>query len=268
MYTTNKTAVVSNVGRDQPLHALVKREMLRFIEVGTYPPGSRLASEPELAHQLGVSRVVLREATQTLVEDGVLVRKPGIGTFVNLPYPVIDSELTNDLGLTETIQRAGLVAGTSSVDVRSVQATADQARRLGRQEGAALWCVERVRTANDRAVAFTADYVPADLCGPDFASVVADGSIYRYLGDRGIHIKDSDACLVPAKVGPDIGRRLGINAESVVLLIEQNDYSHDGEVVLLSEEYHVRTAFRFLVRRERNEASLSKQRQPTGSNEA
>jgi GntR family transcriptional regulator len=181
-----------------------------------------------------------------------------VGTFVNPPYPLIDSVLTNDLGLTETIQRAGLDAGTSFVDVRSVQATADQARRLGRQEGAALWRVERVRTANGRAVALTVDHVPADTCGPDFAAVVANGSIYDYFAQRGTHIKDSSARLIPAKAGVDVGRRLGISPESVVLLIEQDDYGYDGEVVLLSEEYHVRTAFRFLVRRERNEARSSR----------
>lgn len=249
-----REVVASKVGRDLPLHALVKSEVLRLIEGGVYPPGGRLASEPELSKQLGVSRVVLREAVRTLEEDGILVRKPGVGTFVNPPYPLIDSVLTKNLGLTETLQRAGLHAGSSFVDVRSVPATADQASRLGRQEGAALWRVERVRTANDRAVALTVDHVPADMCGSNFANIVANGSIYEYLGNRGTHIKDSYARLIPAKAGIDVGRRLGISAESVVLLIEQDDYGHDGEVVLLSEEYYVRTAFQFFVRRERSEA--------------
>jgi hypothetical protein len=48
-----------------------------------------------------------------------------------------------------------------------------------------------------------------------------------------------------------VGKALRISAESIVLLIEQVDCDADGRVVMFSEEYHIRTAFRFLVRRVR-----------------
>jgi GntR family transcriptional regulator, transcriptional repressor for pyruvate dehydrogenase complex len=57
-------------------------EMERSIIEGKLGAGMRLPPERELAQQMGVSRTVLREATQTLVTIGLLETKRGVGTVV------------------------------------------------------------------------------------------------------------------------------------------------------------------------------------------
>lgn len=52
------------------------------IHDGTYPPGSTLPSEPELAAALGVSRPALREALILLQEDGLVTVRRGVGRTV------------------------------------------------------------------------------------------------------------------------------------------------------------------------------------------
>ena len=49
---------------------------------GGYAPGDRLPSEIELSQQLGISRPTLREALRHLEEEGTIVRRHGVGTFV------------------------------------------------------------------------------------------------------------------------------------------------------------------------------------------
>lgn len=44
--------------------------------------GSRLPSEEQLVQRYGVSRVTVRRALETLVDEGLLVRRQGRGTFV------------------------------------------------------------------------------------------------------------------------------------------------------------------------------------------
>ncbi|MBW8086957.1 MULTISPECIES: GntR family transcriptional regulator [Streptomyces] len=56
-------------------------ELRKLIVSGVYPPGHRLIQE-ELADRFGVSRIPLREAIRTLSSEGLLVTKPGQGTFV------------------------------------------------------------------------------------------------------------------------------------------------------------------------------------------
>src|SRR5438105_11256658 len=49
---------------------------------GTYPPGSRLPTEPELMDQFNVSRVTVRQALSLLKRVGLVVSIPAKGTFV------------------------------------------------------------------------------------------------------------------------------------------------------------------------------------------
>jgi GntR family transcriptional regulator len=48
-----------------------------------YRPGDQLPSEPELAAAYSVSRATVREALQSLENEGIVRRVHGSGTFVN-----------------------------------------------------------------------------------------------------------------------------------------------------------------------------------------
>ncbi|PWC28226.1 GntR family transcriptional regulator [Teichococcus aestuarii] len=49
---------------------------------GTLPAGTRLPGEPDLAAEHGVSRVTIRRALDQLSNEGLVERRPGVGTFV------------------------------------------------------------------------------------------------------------------------------------------------------------------------------------------
>ncbi|MDA3647699.1 GntR family transcriptional regulator [Saccharopolyspora indica] len=66
----------------RPVVELYER-IVEAIRRGTYPPGSTLPAEPELAADLGVSRPALREALILLQEDGVITVRRGVGRTVN-----------------------------------------------------------------------------------------------------------------------------------------------------------------------------------------
>jgi GntR family transcriptional repressor for pyruvate dehydrogenase complex len=56
-------------------------------DVLSWPPGSRLPSERQLATSLGLSRPVVREALRGLQERGLITAHPGRGSFVNEVAP-------------------------------------------------------------------------------------------------------------------------------------------------------------------------------------
>jgi GntR family transcriptional repressor for pyruvate dehydrogenase complex len=77
---------------------------------GAWPPGSKIPSENELTHRLGVSRVSLREALHMLVSLGLLESRQGGGTFVreysgavlfNPLFPMIALDRTDILDVLE-----------------------------------------------------------------------------------------------------------------------------------------------------------------------
>ena len=63
-------------------HGALMDHLLAKIKSGEFSPGDRLTSEPLLAEQMGVSYMTARKAVSELVEQGILYRVRGRGTFV------------------------------------------------------------------------------------------------------------------------------------------------------------------------------------------
>ena len=65
-----------------PLYLQLARNLRDHIESGGITPGNALPSERDLSEMAGISRVTVRKAIEQLIEEGVLFRKQGSGTFV------------------------------------------------------------------------------------------------------------------------------------------------------------------------------------------
>ena len=63
-----------------PLHAQVETLLRNMAEEPEYKNGKLLPNEVDLAKNLGISRNTLRQATNKLVYEGILIRKKGVGT--------------------------------------------------------------------------------------------------------------------------------------------------------------------------------------------
>ena len=238
-------------GMDRPLYAQVKDEILRLVDEGIYPPGSRLPAETDLTSQLGVSRVVLREALRILEEENVLIRRQGVGTFVNEPYPILLTELHKDFGVSETIKMNGYEPGTIDSSIEVIEANALIAKKLGLRPGDPVFWIERVRTANGRPIVYSIDCFSTDILDIPYADILQEESLYDLLETYGKTIKEGVARLVPVKVDFDVAKKLNINPETVMLLIEQVDYDFDRNPCLYSKEYYLQQGFEFTVRRVR-----------------
>ncbi|MGV2079566.1 MULTISPECIES: FadR/GntR family transcriptional regulator [unclassified Rhizobium] len=81
--------------RSRTSHAQVVDELGRAIVAGTYPVGSILPGDIELAQRFKVSRTVLRETMKTLAAKGMIVAKARVGTRVTekSQWNMFDSEV-------------------------------------------------------------------------------------------------------------------------------------------------------------------------------
>ncbi len=70
---------------DVPLYFQLAAALKAMLEVGTWEPGARFASERELEEEFKVSRAVIRPALDLLVGDGAIFRVKGSGAFVAPP---------------------------------------------------------------------------------------------------------------------------------------------------------------------------------------
>jgi DNA-binding transcriptional regulator YhcF (GntR family) len=67
-----------------PLYAALAQNLSEGIADGTYPVGTLLPTEFMLSEQYSVSRQTVREALRQLTAQGLLLRQPGIGTWVQM----------------------------------------------------------------------------------------------------------------------------------------------------------------------------------------
>jgi ABC-type glycerol-3-phosphate transport system substrate-binding protein len=65
-----------------PIYYQLKQMVKRKIEKGEFKPGDRLPTENELCDMFGISRTPVRQALNELTHEGILYRKPALGTFV------------------------------------------------------------------------------------------------------------------------------------------------------------------------------------------
>ena len=64
------------------LYEEIIRELQKMIENGSFPPGTKLPGERDLAEQLGVNRTTVREALRLMELMRLVEKRPGKGVFV------------------------------------------------------------------------------------------------------------------------------------------------------------------------------------------
>src|SRR5260370_15352653 len=78
---SNKKKLIDHKSK-LPLHVQVEEYLRKLIGMEKFRKGTFLPKEVELANRLGVSRNTIRQATNKLENEGLIIRKKGVGTRV------------------------------------------------------------------------------------------------------------------------------------------------------------------------------------------
>jgi DNA-binding GntR family transcriptional regulator len=165
-----------------PLYYQLSQQLEGAIEQGRLAPGSLLGNEIELANRLGLSRPTVRQAIQSLVDKGLLVRRRGVGTQVvhsQVKRPLELSSLYDDL------QAAGQRPATIVLRNLFEPASADVAAALRVPEGSDVQLIERLRYAHGEPMARLRNHLPKGLFDCDTERLEATG-LYRMMRAAGI----------------------------------------------------------------------------------
>lgn len=112
-------------------------------EIKEYKKGKLLPNEVELAKQLGISRNTLRQATNKLVYEGILVRKKGVGT--RFADTSVDTRLRNWLSFSQEMKAKGIEIKNYEINVEWVYPDRDVALFLEIPEDTKILRMERLR---------------------------------------------------------------------------------------------------------------------------
>src|SRR5436853_6116153 len=92
-----------------PMYYQIMNQLREKISAGEYTIDSALPPERELVETYQVSRMTIRQAISELVNEGILVRRRGIGTFV--APPKIEQALNSLTSFTQDMAQRGMKAG-------------------------------------------------------------------------------------------------------------------------------------------------------------
>jgi GntR family transcriptional regulator len=203
-----------------PLHEQISSWLKEEMAAGRLPPESQLPSEHELCDRFGVSRVTVRRALQTLDADGLIYRRPGLGSFVcdrRMSHGLVRlTDFAQDMG------RAGIRA-TSRVLARGTEPCPELiAERLGLSPGAPVLRLERLRLGNGEPMAVDVTWIP-----PYYAQLLEGHelvleTIYQVLErEYGIQAVSGRYRISAATADEETARRLEVEPGDALMVLDR-----------------------------------------------
>ncbi|MER6419350.1 GntR family transcriptional regulator [Streptomyces sp. NPDC001137] len=210
-----------------PLYFQLSQQLEAAIEHGALTPGSLLGNEIELAARLGLSRPTVRQAIQSLVEKGLLVRRRGVGTQVvhsQVKRPLELSSLYDDL------EAAGQRPATKVLVNKVVPATAEVAAALNVAEDSDVHRVERLRLAHGEPMAHLCNFIPPGLLDLDTAQLEATG-LYRMMRAAGITLHSARQTIGARAATAAEADRLAESEGAPLLTMQRVTFDDTGRAV-------------------------------------
>lgn len=232
----------------RPLYLQVIDKIKEDIENGLYEAGERLPSEFQLSKQLGVSRATLREALRMLEDENVVIRRHGVGTFIN-SKPLFSSGIEELFSVTDMIKRGKKQPGTNFLSSSVDHAEEEDRFRFHNENLEKVLTIERVRTADEEPVVYCLDKIPQQLL-PDYVSHQQQ-SLFDQLEKAGTSIAYAVTQIEPIGYHDTISDILQCEPETSLLVLKQMHYDDNEQAVLYSINYFRADKFKFHVLRKR-----------------
>ncbi|MGI9667921.1 MAG: GntR family transcriptional regulator [Acidimicrobiia bacterium] len=199
-------------------------EYLRRVADDT-PPDARMPSDADLCAEFGVSRMTARQAVQLVVNEGLVYRKRGHGTF-RAPRR-IHRFLGSPLSFTENMQRRGLRASSEILEFTLAKPSATDATALAIHADDDTVLLERLRFADDRPMAIERAMI-SPVCSAVLEADLGKDSLHAVMIGLGHTPTKAHATVSARKATKRERDLLDLNATGVVLVERRVISDQDG----------------------------------------
>ncbi len=221
-----------------PMYYQIMRQLLEKIQGGEFAVDSALPPERELAENYKVSRMTVRQAIIELVNEGILVRRKGIGTFV--APPKLEQALSRLTSFTEDMAQRGMKAGAKVISFDEIVPEPTIRKTLALEIGDKAYECVRLRLADDVPMALETTTLPVSLCPGLKRQDLENQSLYRLLAEHwGVRLDYATQSIEPACASPHEASLLHVAQGMPLLLMHRITYNQDGRAI-----EHVKSLYR------------------------
>ena len=231
-----------------PVYYQLKNDFIKKIASGVWKAGECISSERELCEIYDVSRMTIRQAIGELVQEGVLTRKKGKGTFV-CEQKVNQKDM---MSFTEMIKQSGRSLETKVVEFEIIDTPEDiqDVFILDR-----LYKISRKRIVDNECIAVETVYIPVDYCG-HLNKEMLEGSLYKVLEGFGYIITNSNSSIVAVNVDDEIRKILECEIDTPILKVVSKTFTNTDKLLFLEEAFYKSDKFTLQVNISRREGEV------------
>jgi len=206
----------------QQLYDILRRKITR----GEWEPGRMIPTEPELMDRYGVSRTTVRQTLEMLVNEDLIHRQQGKGTFV--AHPTVEQALVRLISFTDDMKQRGIEPGTEVLASKLIPAPEGIAKKLRILPGEDLAYLKRLRLADGEPMSVEESHLIHRYCPGILNGDYAENSLREAL-ESGYNIHWSHANqVIRAVAAPiDLARALCIEPGAPLLNLERVSYSRE-----------------------------------------
>lgn len=203
-------------------------QRLRTALVSEFRSGDQFLTEREVALKFHVSRATANKSLASLVSEGFLEFRKGLGTFVR--RNVIDYDVRSLVSFTEKARAAGKKPSTELITFGKLTATSvakSLHATLRVEPSDELWELDRIRLADGVPVIFEHRYVVHRYC-PKLTKPQAEGSLYRtWTETHGLKIGGANEVIRAVLLSASEAKHLQIASKSPALEVISVGYLED-----------------------------------------
>ena len=231
-----------------PVYFQLKNDLVKKIAQGLWKTGECIASERELCEIYGVSRMTIRQAIGELVQEGVLTRLKGKGTFV-CEQTVKQQDM---MSFTEMIKQTGRELRTEVINFDIIDTPDDMQDTFMLDK---VYKIERRRIVDNECIAVETVFIPVDYCG-HINEEMLTGSLYKILEGFGYVINNSNSAINAVCADDEIKELLECEANSPVLKITSKTFTNTDKLLFLEEALYKSDKFSLIVNISRKEGEI------------
>lgn len=221
-----------------PLYEQIEHILYEKIQTQEYLPGQKIPSERELAEHYKISRTTTKHAINSLVEQGLLTRKLGKGTFV---VSGIDQRFNisfqNSRSLTNSLSSSGISIANKQIKFFTNIDSAFLRQKLCLANDEPVFGVQRLKLHCGKSFALENSFVPGALFTDFYQIDFNNIGLYDYMESKGHNLENYQVYQQIETLMPEEAKLLNVAEDSYVIKSCYSSADQNQQIIEYTESY-------------------------------